>query len=363
MILNRFKKWIPATAFFGGFIWDSLTIGRVVSSTDLLLLSVYFILSLALILLLARIKQTGVSGLPDEPAPVSLISRFSDTKWLARFTWVIQFCFGSLFSALVICYFKSSGSMASLLFVLLLVGFLVGNEFFQKFYSRFGFNITLFCLLSTMFLNFAVPHLLHRLGVFWFLLSTVFSMLLCYGIWYFSGRSRRVLIAPGIISVFLVTAYFLNWIAPVPLVLKQQEACVRFDSKTYECFVEKPSFWVRRGISLPDLHWDPAQKNEIYFVSSVFAPSKVQADLEHRWFYKNPATGVFEEKDRISSSRMRIRGGREEGFRIYTKKRSLAPGKWRVETALKGGAVIGKRDFNIVEGVAGENDLQVWKLK
>ncbi|MDR1760086.1 MAG: DUF2914 domain-containing protein [Fibrobacter sp.] len=363
MMFNRIKPFIPATAFFGGFIWDSLTIGRVVSSSDLLLLSVYFILSLGLILLLAKIKQINVAETPDERASAPFISKFCDDRWVVRFTWVIQFCFGNLFSALVICYFKSSGSTASLLFVLLLVGFLVGNEFFQKFYSRFGFNIALFCLLGTMFLNFAVPHLVHRLGAFWFLLSTILSLLLCYGIWYFSRQSRRVLIVPGIISVFLATAYFLNWIAPVPLVLKQQEACVQFSSKTYECLIEKPSFWVRRGISLPSLHWDPVQKNEVYFVSSVFAPSKVQADLEHRWFYKNPATGVFEERDRISSSRMRVRGGREEGFRIYTKKRSLAPGKWRVETALKGGAVIGKKDFNVIEGVADENNWQVWKLK
>lgn len=355
MIQTKIKRFFPAVAFFGGFLWDSLTIGRVVSSSDLWFLLIYFLISLFLIFFISRTQIENQSN--------RFVAKFTDPYWTSRLTWLIQFCFGSLFSALVICYFKSSGSAASFLFVLILLILLVGNEFLQRYYSRFGINLALFCLLGTMFLNFAIPHLFHRLGGFWFLFSTVISLILCFLVWRFSGRSLKYMIAPFAISVFLTIAYFQNWIAPVPLVVKQQEACVQLNPKTFECLIESPSFFTSIGFICPQIHRSPEKKETIYFLSSVFAPAEVQAEIEHRWYYKNPVTGSFEEKDRISSNRMAIRGGRSDGFRIYTKKKNIIPGRWRVETALKGGAVIGKRDFDILEGSIHEENYLLWKLR
>ena len=58
-------------------------------------------------------------GYESTAVPVNAIvvhHRFLDREWSpvwkARFTWAVQFLFGGLFSALVVCYFKSSGSLA-----------------------------------------------------------------------------------------------------------------------------------------------------------------------------------------------------------------------------------------------------------
>ena len=64
------------------------------------------------------------------------------------------------------------------------------------------------------------------------------------------------------------------------------------------------------------------------------------------WYY-DPKTGKYSLTDRISSGRMTINGGRESGFRTFTRKKNVPPGKYRVEIAYKNGAVIGSGTFEV----------------
>jgi len=277
--------------------------------------------------------------------------RFLDREWSDvwkdRLSWMVQFCFGSMFSALVVCYFKSSGSIASLILVILLAALLVGNEFLKKKYESFGVSLAFFCLLGTMFMNFTIPHVVHRIGFIWFLLSTVVSFLICVGIQRLSHHKKRVLVAPAIISSLLIVAYIMNWVPPVPLVLKQQMVCQNFDRKNYSCDVDSPTFLQKIGIKLPSVH--RIDGAEVYFLSSVYAPADLKAELEYRWYYKDPASGDYRLTDKISSGRMRIVGGRESGYRSYTKKKNIPAGRYNVEVAYKDGAVIGSQKFEVFE--------------
>lgn len=278
--------------------------------------------------------------------------RFLDREWSEvwkdRFSWMLQFLFGGMFSALVVCYFKSSGSLASLLLVIVLAALLVGNEFLKKKYESFGVSLAFFCLLGTMFMNFTIPHVVHRIGFIWFLLSTVVSFLICVGIQRLSHHKKRVLIAPAIISSLLVIAYVMNWVPPVPLVLKQQMVCQNFDRKTYSCDIDDPTFLQTLGIKLPSVH--RTDSSEVYFLSSVYAPADLKAELEYRWYYMDPATGKYSLTDKISSGRMTIVGGRESGYRSFTKKKNIPVGRYNVEVAYKNGAVIGSQKFEVFEG-------------
>ncbi len=278
--------------------------------------------------------------------------RFLDREWSEvwkdRFSWMLQFLFGGMFSALVVCYFKSSGSLASLLLVIVLAALLVGNEFLKKKYESFGVSLAFFCLLGTMFMNFTIPHVVHRIGFIWFLLSTIVSFLICVGIQRLSHHKKRVLIAPAIISSLLVIAYVMNWVPPVPLVLKQQMVCQNFDRKTYSCDIDDPTFLQTLGIKLPSVH--RTDSSEVYFLSSVYAPADLKAELEYRWYYMDPATGKYSLTDKISSGRMTIVGGRESGYRSFTKKKNIPAGRYNVEVAYKNGAVIGSQKFEVFEG-------------
>ena len=278
--------------------------------------------------------------------------RFLDREWSEtwkqRFTWAVQFCFGGLFSALVVCYFKSSGSLASFLLVILLAILLVGNEFLQKKYESFGVSLAFFCLLGTMFMNFAIPHLVHRIGFIWFLISTILSFSLCILIWKLSHRKKSILVAPALISILLIVAYVMNWVPPVPLVLKQKIACQNFDKASYSCDVDDPSFLQSIGLKVPSVHH--IDSSDVYFVTSIYAPAELKAELEYLWYYQNPQTGKYSVIDKITSNRMVVRGGRESGFRTFTRKKNVPPGKYRVEVAYKNGAVIGSGTFEVFDG-------------
>jgi hypothetical protein len=363
-IVQKLEKFFPAIAFLAGFGWDSITLGTMVYGSDLLILLAYYVGAFVLVILLsaklehpegwtperiaALAKEQGVANSVDT---IVVHHRFLDREWSpvwkARFTWAVQFLFGGLFSALVVCYFKSSGSLASFLLVIVLACMLVGNEFLQKHYESFGVSLAFFCLLGTMFMNFTIPHLVHRIGFFWFLLSTLLSLGLCVWIWKISHRSKAVLIAPVVISSLLVAAYLMNWVPPVPLVLKQQMPCQNFDRKNFSCDVDAPGFLQKLGLKAPSVHKAP--DGEVYFLAAVYAPAELKAELEYRWYYKDPSTGSYRLTDKISSGRMVINGGREQGFRSYSKKSTVPAGKYRVETAYKDGAVIGSLAFDVID--------------
>ncbi len=294
-------------------------------------------------------KNVGYESTAIPENAIVVHHRFLDREWSEtwkqRFTWAVQFCFGGLFSALVVCYFKSSGSLASFLLVILLAILLVGNEFLQKKYESFGVSLAFFCLLGTMFMNFAIPHLVHRIGFIWFFLSTLLSFGMCMFIWKISHRKKSILVAPALISILLVVAYIMNWVPPVPLVLKQKIACQNFDKATYTCDIDDPNIFQSIGLQIPSVH--KVDSSEVYFLASIYAPAKLKAELEYLWYYQDPQTGKYKLTDRISSGRMTLNGGRESGFRTFTRKKNTPPGKYRVEVAYKNGAVIGSGTFEV----------------
>ena len=365
--VKKTEKFFPAFAFLGGFCWDSMTIGSKVYGSDLVILFLYYLLALVSIYFIAtRISVESKSmdsdeSIHGEDSDVEIhqnffskvLNREWSSSWIKRLTCVVQFCFGNLYSALVICYFKSSGSIASFVIVLVLAALLVGNEFLKEKYENFGICLAFLCLLGTMFFNFLIPHLVHGMGPFWFFLSTLLSAVVCYLLWTKSSRDysrqKRFLVAPVAICLVLFIAYLANWIAPVPLVLKQQIVCKNFNRETYSCDVDKLDFWQRIGFKGATIHKD--EGDEVYFMSSVYAPAELKAPIEFRWYYKEPSTNKFKLTDKITSSRMVVRGGRDAGYRSYSKKKNIPPGTYKVETAYKDGAVIGAKTFNVLEGI------------
>ena len=365
--VQKTEKFFPAFAFLGGFSWDSMTIGSKVYGSDLVILFLYYLLALVSIYFIAtRISVESKNmdsgeSIYGEDSDVEIHQNFFSkiknrewsSSWIERLTCVVQFCFGNLYSALVICYFKSSGSIASFAIVLILAALLVGNEFLKEKYENFGICLAFLCLLGTMFFNFLIPHLVHGMGPFWFFLSTLLSAVVCYLLWTKSSRGysrqKQFLVAPIAICLVLFIAYLANWIAPVPLVLKQQIVCKNFNRETYSCDVDKLDFWQRVGFKGETIHKD--EGDEVYFMSSVYAPAELKAPIEFRWYYKEPSTNKFKLTDKITSSRMVVRGGRDAGYRSYSKKKNIPPGTYKVETAYKDGAVIGAKSFKVLEGI------------
>ncbi len=320
--LARLRHFLPAAAFIGGFLWDAFTLGRVVTSTDLWLLGLYYLGALAGVLLLLR--------------------EWNEV-WRSRLTLLVQFCFGSMFSALVVCYFKSSGCWSGLFVVAVLATLLVANEFLQNRYTRTSISWSLLCLVGIMYLNFTLPHLVHRIGTIWFILSSVIGLGVVWLTWKISGRGPAHMVPPLLVAILLMIGYFGEIVPPVPLVVKQHMICTQFKKEHGEWLSveEEQPLLVRMGIGYPQIHH--AANERIYYLSSVFAPSHVEAELEHRWFKRN-AAGDWQPAEVV---RFAMIGGRGEGWRLDSHKATLTPGLWRVETALRDGAVIGRTEFEV----------------
>ncbi len=65
-IVQKVRKFLPAASFFGGFTWDSITLGKLVQTSDLAILLVYYVASLVALVLLSA-SAISRAAVPREP--------------------------------------------------------------------------------------------------------------------------------------------------------------------------------------------------------------------------------------------------------------------------------------------------------
>ena len=343
--IGAIRRFLPGLAFICGFTWDSVTMGKVVSFYDLLLLTTYYFgAGLILILLVREIKP----------------------QWQNGFTFLIQFFFGGLSSALVVFYFKSSGSFYTFLVVIFLALLLVSNEFIAERYRSRTLTWTMFAACGTMYLNFLIPHVVHSIKPVWFYLSCIFSLSVVFAIHAIAYAKQRESItieikklqylrdlrqmAPSLAVVAIIVAlYQFQLIPPVPLVLKESYICKDFSNENgnYQCQAERQSLLRALGFGGDVIHTVEGEK--IYNLSAVFAPTQITVDLEQRWWLWNGQLGSWLASGVVP---LPMVGGRKEGWRTYSYiQASSQAGDWKVETALKDGAVLSVAYFTAKDQV------------
>lgn len=330
--LDRLKQAFPALAFFGGFLWDALTLGRSVGVMDLWLLSVYLLAAGGLLWWLG--KRHAASSAPAIPTPRS--------EWLESGPYLLlQFCFGSLFSALFIFYFKSSSHFLAGLWALGLGILLVANEFLDDHYRRFTLTWAFFGLCAMLLLTFVIPHVVGSIGALWFVLGTLAGAGLAHGLRLKTpGQPGRIL-PVWLIAAGLLSAYVLDIIPPVPLVKKAIDVghALTRTAGDYRLLQEKSPWWVFWRRTESEIHLAPGEP--IYCVSAVFAPSGLSTRLVHHWQRYERGWVTY---SRIPFS---LAGGRGGGYRGYTYKRNLAPGEWRVRVETEDGRTVAIHRFEI----------------
>lgn len=339
------KRYYPVFAFFGGFLWDALTIGQKVKVTDFWRLGGFLAGAAILVIWLAR--RDYLARVPPE-AGEGLRGRLRSLLWQAPYL-AVQFCFGGIFSALFILYFKSSGHLGTWLTALFLGALLVGNEFMGDRYGR-RFTLTwgLFGLNAILFMNFVLPHAAGSLDPAWFPISTACGAALTHGLrWISPGRPGRILPAWGVAGA-LVLAWQLDMIPPVPLVKRDIAVGQQFVQRDgrYVLRVEKAPAWQFWRDGARTVHVPAGGR--LYGVSAVFAPLGVSAPLEHRWEYWEPKTGWR----LVYRGRFQATGGRERGFRGYSYVLNPAPGDWRFIVATQDGRTIAVQPVEVERGEA-----------
>lgn len=337
---SKYGRFAPIVFFFGGFAWDNLTLTRIDRVSDNLILFAYLSLLGGLIVLVNLIE----SGNVRKP----FLLRFYDWYPLG-----IQFLFGGLLSSYVVFYFKSASLSKTAIFVVILAILLVANEFLENRLKNLYLQISLYFFVSFSFFIFAVPVAVKKMSTFTFVSGGILSLLASLGLLFFifkkSGFVNRQIfvrasVLTGILFVLLNLFYWQNWIPPVPLSLKE--------GAIYHQVVRQGDFY-RLKFEKP--HWyqcwrnsdDPfryAEGDTVFCFTAVFAPTMLKKDIFHVWQKYSPVEGEWLQTDRLSHE---VTGGRQGGYRGYTYKRNISPGKWRVDVVTEENLILGTIKFEI----------------
>ncbi len=341
-LIDKYEKYFSPIALVFGFVVDSLTLTRVDLWLDnLILLSFMFLVASSILLL-----NANAAGYFHNRRIKKII------LWLP---FVMQFAFGGLFSGFVVLYSRSASIMASWPFLSVLVLLLIGNEFFKERYTRLFFQLNILYIAIFSYLIFAVPTALNKIGPFVFILSGLVSLLVIAAFiklvaritpWkiYFNQRNITIMIAAIYVGFNLL--YFLNIIPPIPLALKDiviahsvqlqkgAGAQVIYENPPwYKFYREYDNIYHRVG------------NEPIYVYSAIFAPTDLTAKVVHEWAFWDEPNNRWKTTDQIEYS---IYGGRDEGYRGFSVKAHITPGKWRVSVKTKNGQLLGRTKFTIV---------------
>jgi hypothetical protein len=362
--LDRARRALPAVAFFGGFLWDAFTLGRSVGSSDLWILSGYLALAAGILWFLGRrealaaIQPTTatIDESPLQAATTSGVAVKAQPWWRESGPYLLlQFCFGGLFSALFIFYFKSSSHFLALLLALALGGLLVANEFLEDRYRRFTLTWALFGLCAMLLLNFVIPHVVGSISSIWFLLSTLAGAGLAHGLRLKTpgqpGRIKPV----WTIAIGLLLAYWMDAIPPVPLVTRDIAVghALERTAGEYRLQQELTPWWLFWRKTESEIHLAAGER--IYCVSAIFAPTGLSTRLVHHWQYHDEKAG-WQTRSRIGFS---LAGGRQGGYRGYSFKQNLTPGEWRIAVETEDGRTVATHRFDLSDKPLSQ-DARMW---
>lgn len=345
---KKYERFVPIAFFVIGFTIDSLFL-EVDNLSDHIWLLICTILAGALILLTGLIKTGQISN--------ARILRFQ--KW---YPFVLQYCFGTLFSAYVVYYFKSAAVSQSIIFLGLLFALLIANEFLGDKLSNISLLCTLYFFTTFAFLTFFIPILSRSISSAMFYSSGVLSFLITTGIVSFIYRKiyrqhpkRVIWPAASAASVFgiMIFFYLMNWIPPVPLAMKESGI---YHSLTVERSGEHLykmkyyrrypfQFWVTDAS-----HFKYAEGDTVFCYASIFAPPGWKEKIDFRWQRYDSKSDKYLTTDVISYPINHV-PGRRAGYRGYTFKRNVTPGDWRIDVEIETGTirqVLGRMTFEVV---------------
>lgn len=337
LFFRKYERYVSPVTLVTGFIFDSLMLRRIdVLFSNVLLIS--YLLVSALSILLLNVHQTREEAKRSETFHITLI-------------FLLQFCLGGLFSASFLFYSKSGAVIASWPFLLMIFVYVIGNELLRKNYVILSFQISVFFTALFSYLIFFLPIILGQMGDSIFLLSGIASLMITgifiYVLSWFAPQRTQESAAIMILSIVVLFAginllYFTNLIPPIPLALKEvgiYRSLSKLPDGTYLAQGEKQE-WFSFISPNPTIHI--VKGEPLYLLSSVFAPTNLKTDIVHTWQYFDDVDKAWTVADTV---KLNITGGRDGGFRTYSSRQNIFPGKWRVDVATPRGQLIGRLNF------------------
>ena len=341
-LTRKYEKYLPILFFIGGFIFDTLTLGRIDRLYDLIVLCLHMSF-LSLTIFLYNLAEDG---------------RWKNT-FLERieeyFPLAIQFFFGGLSSAYVIYFSRSVSLSKTAAFFVMLIVLLLANEHLKRRISNKYLQFSVYFFLSFTFFTFMIPVFIKEMSTQVFIYSGLASLgctlAMIIFIYSISPSTRLEIRLPRLFAVVLGIYviingfYFLKLIPPVPLALEEGIVAHNIKQVNNDYIVSYESddsfiFWRDHK-----LKFNFTSEERVYVFSSIFAPTDLKESMLHRWSWYNDTTNEWSVVEDIPFD---ITGGRDGGFRGYTYKENVRPGIWQVEVLTDDELLLGVIDFEIV---------------
>jgi len=342
-IWDWFKSWyarweahISSVSLIGGFIFDAIALKRIDMFWENIWITGHlFVVASGIIILHLITRKTAKKKIYE----------------IVHFWTVItvQFTFGGLLSTFLVFYFRSATLATSWVFLVILGIAFACNELMRGYYTNIIYQLSSFFLSLFLFMIYLIPILLHEMGDKIFILaggiSFIVTLLFMYILSKISkdefGKNKYKTIASllGILLVFN-GCYFLNIIPPIPLSLKESgvyHGIIKNTNGTYTAETEKLNSW-KRFFAFHEMF--RYTKNETAYVyTSIFSPNDLNLPIIHEWQRLDKTTKNWITENVVL---LPIIGGRDGGFRTYSFKTNLEPGRWRVNVKTETEQLIGR---------------------
>ena len=397
-IYKRYQAHFSALAMIAGFGIDNLTFGRIDRPAANIIFAAYLVLAGGAIAVghfletradranakLAKIQAASLRHQMFIPAlkyakaaPAPTIKTASEVATVDGETPIVgeppapvepkpsrirmllpaatQFALGGLWSGFLVFYGRSAVMAASWPFLLLLAGFLIGNETFRKYHSRLVFSSLLLLFAIYSYSIFVVPVFTRSIGRLTFIASGVIAaalfllfLRLLKAIGPVRFRQSRPQLLLGAVCIFAAmnAFYFFDILPPLPLALANVGVyhSVKHQGAVYYAIGE-PLTWTNSvGLEPAVEHVAPGQP--LYLYSAVFAPIKLTTRIAHRWQWYDPKRSRWITQSVVAFP---INGGRDGGYRAYSIKTNPKPGDWRVDIRTEDNRLIGRLKFQVAE--------------
>ncbi|HEY5346879.1 MAG TPA: DUF2914 domain-containing protein [Rhizomicrobium sp.] len=339
-LAHRYERHISAVSLVGGFAFDNYAFGRIDRPSTHMVFIGYLLVAAITIAVLHRLESR-----PAEKQP--------SARTRTILTAVTQFALGCLLSGFCVFYLRSASLFASWPYLLILASIFIGNEVFRRYHSRLALSALLLFFALISYTILLVPVLLAMIGTIPFLVSSalavvifLFYLRLLAGLGRERFRSVRHWIMLGmiVITAAINFFYFTKVLPPLPLALADAGIYHSEDhvGSQFEVIGEPQSWTVhigRRTVMHAKLG------DTLYALSAVFAPARLSTRIIHDWQWYDPVARKWRVEARPSYS---INGGRDGGYRYFSKKTITNDGDWRVDIETPDGRRLGRIRFRVV---------------
>jgi energy-coupling factor transporter transmembrane protein EcfT len=148
------------------------------------------------------------------------------------------------------------------------------------------------------------------------------------------------------IFVMVNLLYFYNIIPPLPLALKDADIyhSLAVNAPGQYIVTEEPqNAWWNFLNTYQPVHISTG--TSLFAYTAVFSPAAFNLDVIHEWQHYDPTKHAWVTVSQVS---LAVTGGRDGGYRTFSKETLAAAGKWRVNVKTTSGAIIGRVNFEVI---------------